>query len=186
MREIIFYGLGGQGVVTAAQVLARAASLYDEQYGQAIPAFTAERRGAPVHAYIRLSAEPILPHSFVYEPDGVAAFAWTATPWDQFSAANHRPMIFLANLPAGQSERFLELGLPGGYLDADALTREVLGSGSPPNAAMLGAFSAVTGWVSLDAMVEAILATWPAEIGQRNALTARRAYAAVSKVGETE
>lgn len=186
MREIVFYGLGGQGVVTAAQILVRAASLYDGQYGQAIPAFTAERRGAPVHAYIRLSSEPILSHSFVYEPHCVVAFAWTATPWDRFSAVNHRPMICLANLPAGQSERLAELGLVGGYLDADALTQEVLGGGSPPNAAMLGAFSAVTGWVSLDAVVEAILASWPAEIGQRNALTARRAYAAVSKVGEPE
>jgi Pyruvate/2-oxoacid:ferredoxin oxidoreductase gamma subunit len=122
----------------------------------------------------------------VYQPDAVVSFAWTATPWDQISSAAHRPILCLANLPAGQSKRFLKLGLQGGYLDADELTHEMLGRGTPPNAAMLGAFSAVTGWVSIEAVVEAILASWPAEMGERNALTARRAYATVSKVGRTQ
>jgi 2-oxoacid:acceptor oxidoreductase gamma subunit (pyruvate/2-ketoisovalerate family) len=182
MRGIIFYGMGGQGLVTAAQILALAAGLHEEQYAQAIPAFTADRRGAPVHAYIRLSPEPILPHCFVYEPDCVVSFAWSATPWDEVRRTSHQPLICIANLPAEQTGRFLEQGLQGGCLDANRLTREILGSASPPNAAMLGAFSAVTGWIHLDAIIEAILTSWPGELGERNALAARRAYSDVSVV----
>lgn len=183
MKGIIFYGMGGQGLVTAAQILALAAGLHEEQYAQAIPAFTAERRGAPVHAYLRLSREPILPHCFVHKPDCVLSFAWSATPWDEVKRASRQPLICVANLPKGQTERFLEQGLQGGHLDANRLTQEILGSTSPPNAAMLGAFSAVTGWVNLDAIIAAILTLWPGEPGERNALAARRAYSDVSIVG---
>jgi pyruvate ferredoxin oxidoreductase gamma subunit len=183
LREIVFCGLGGQGVVTAAQVLARATSLYQAQYSQSIPAFTAERRGAPVHAYIRLSPDPILAHSFIYDPDCVVVFSWAAAPWHELREAGRMPAICLANLRTGQRDLFLGLGVSGGYLDADALTQEVLGSESPPNMAMLGAFAAVTGWVTLKAIAEAILASWPSAIGERNALIAERAYATVCRVG---
>jgi pyruvate ferredoxin oxidoreductase gamma subunit len=183
MKGIIFYGMGGQGLVTAAKILALAASLHEEQYAQAIPAFTADRRGAPVHAYLRLSPEPILPHCFVYKPDCVVSFTWSATPWNEVRRASRQPLVCIANLPAEQTGRFLEQGLQGGYLDANRLTEEILGSASPPNAAMLGAFSAVTDWVNLDAIVEAILTSWPGELGEKNALAARRAYSGVSLVG---
>lgn len=176
MNEIAFYGLGGQGVVTAAQVLVLAAGVYDEQYAQSIPAFTAERRGAPVYAYVRLSDEPILLHSHVYEPDCVVAFAWHATPWAELLSSGQRQFICVANLSSVRAEEFLKLGLAGGYLDADQLTQETLGRGMPPNAAMLGVFAAVTGWVSLKAIDKAVMNFWPGEQGKRNARVARAAY----------
>lgn len=58
MHEIVFYGRGGQGAVTAAQVLAEAAFLKGF-YAQAFPKFGIERRGAPVNAFARISNEPI-------------------------------------------------------------------------------------------------------------------------------
>jgi 2-oxoacid:acceptor oxidoreductase gamma subunit (pyruvate/2-ketoisovalerate family) len=58
MYEIVFYGRGGQGAVTAAQVLAEAAFLKG-LYAQAFPKFGIERRGAPVNAFTRISEKPI-------------------------------------------------------------------------------------------------------------------------------
>ena len=48
MIRLKFYGLGGQGVVTAAKVLSAAVSIYEGKYAVTIPAYGHERRGAPV------------------------------------------------------------------------------------------------------------------------------------------
>lgn len=53
MIEIRFHGRGGQGAVTAAEILAKAA-FEDGKYSQAFPFFGVERRGAPVMAFTRL------------------------------------------------------------------------------------------------------------------------------------
>ncbi len=67
--EICFYGRGGQGAVTAANLLA-AAALQDGNKGvQAFPLFGAERRGAPVKAFARISGEEIHLRSEIYNPD---------------------------------------------------------------------------------------------------------------------
>jgi pyruvate ferredoxin oxidoreductase gamma subunit/2-oxoisovalerate ferredoxin oxidoreductase gamma subunit len=67
--EICFHGRGGQGAVTAANLLASAA-LEDGNKGvQAFPFFGAERRGAPVRAFARISGEEIHLRSEVYNPD---------------------------------------------------------------------------------------------------------------------
>ena len=67
--EICFHGRGGQGAVTAANLLA-AAALQDGNKGvQAFPLFGAERRGAPVRAFARISGDEIYLRSEVYNPD---------------------------------------------------------------------------------------------------------------------
>ena len=69
--EICFHGRGGQGAVTAANLLA-AAALQDGNKGvQAFPLFGAERRGAPVRAFARISKQEIHLRSEIYNPDVV-------------------------------------------------------------------------------------------------------------------
>lgn len=70
MKEIKIFGRGGQGAVMASQILATAAFL-EGYWAQTFPQFGAERRGAPVIAYIRLDHEPIPIRSKVYAPDVV-------------------------------------------------------------------------------------------------------------------
>jgi len=55
--EIRWHGRGGQGAVTSAELLAMAA-IIEGKYAVAIPYFGAERRGAPVIAYNRISNKP--------------------------------------------------------------------------------------------------------------------------------
>jgi 2-oxoacid:acceptor oxidoreductase gamma subunit (pyruvate/2-ketoisovalerate family) len=67
--EIVFHGRGGQGAVTAANLLV-AAALKDGNKGlQAFPFFGAERRGAPVRAFARISEEEVHLRSEIYNPD---------------------------------------------------------------------------------------------------------------------
>jgi len=68
MIEIRLHGRGGQGTVTAAELIAEAAFL-DGKFSQAFPSFGIERRGAPVEAYARISDRPITLHSKIYQPD---------------------------------------------------------------------------------------------------------------------
>ncbi len=66
--SIRWHGRGGQGAVTAAQVVAVAA-ISKGLYAQAFPEFGPERRGAPVKAYTRLSAYPIRHREPILNPD---------------------------------------------------------------------------------------------------------------------
>jgi len=74
LREYVIISRGGQGGVTASRILASAAVI-EGKYAQAIPEFGAERRGAIVRSYLRISDEPIKRHSAVKEPQGVAVFS---------------------------------------------------------------------------------------------------------------
>ncbi len=66
--SVRFHGRGGQGAVTASKLLAEAASLTG-YYSQSMPFFGAERRGAPVISFTRISDEPIYEMSQVYHPN---------------------------------------------------------------------------------------------------------------------
>ena len=68
--EVRWHGRGGQGSVTGAQLLAEAA-FTEGKMSQAFPFYGAERRGAPVVAYTRISVDPIFIHSQILHPDAV-------------------------------------------------------------------------------------------------------------------
>ena len=68
MRELRIHGRGGQGSVTAAELIAVAA-FEGGAFAQAFPAFGVERRGAPVQAFVRFDDKIIRKRSQVYEPD---------------------------------------------------------------------------------------------------------------------
>lgn len=70
MFEIRFHGRGGQGAVTAADILAGAA-FKEGKYAQSFPFFGVERRGAPVSAFVRINDKPIRARYQIYEPDTV-------------------------------------------------------------------------------------------------------------------
>ena len=74
MIEIRFHGRGGQGAVTAANILAEAAFREGNDV-QAFPYFGVERRGAPVTAFTKIDKKPIRVKSQIYEPDYVVVLA---------------------------------------------------------------------------------------------------------------
>lgn len=66
--SIRWHGRGGQGTVTAAQIIATTA-IDKGLYAQAFPEFGPERRGAPVRAYTRVSTKPIRHREPILRPD---------------------------------------------------------------------------------------------------------------------
>jgi Pyruvate/2-oxoacid:ferredoxin oxidoreductase gamma subunit len=70
MFQVRFHGRGGQGVVTAAELLA-AAAFSEGRHAQAFPGFGSERMGAPVMSFCRIDDKPIQTHEPVSEPDAL-------------------------------------------------------------------------------------------------------------------
>jgi pyruvate ferredoxin oxidoreductase gamma subunit len=68
MLEIRFHSRGGQGGVTASKLLAQAAFL-EGKYSTAFPLYGAERRGAPITSFTRISEDEIKISSQIYQPD---------------------------------------------------------------------------------------------------------------------
>jgi pyruvate ferredoxin oxidoreductase gamma subunit len=179
MFEVRFHGRGGQGAVTAAELLALAA--FDEGLqAQAFPSFGSERMGAPVAAFCRIDETPIRRREPVATPDAVVV---------QDPTLLHHVDVF-GGLGAGgyvlinSTRSIRELGLdelferhahervvtvPAGEIARARLGRPI------PNAALLGALIALTGVVSLSSLEEAIRERFPGPTGEANLLAARDA-----------
>lgn len=182
--EIIFHGRGGQGAVTAANVLAGAA-VREGKWSQAFPHFGAERRGAPVRAYARISDEPISRHSQIYAADIAVVLDDKLFELVDIVSTVKKDGVIIVN--TAEQKIDLDKGKRNLYcVDAVSIAKELglIVAGWPVvNTAMLGAFSALTGIVSLESIVEEIKANWPGKTGEANAEAARRAYKLVSKCG---
>lgn len=183
MFKVKFYGVGGQGIVTAAKVLSIAVSLYEEKYAATVPAYGHERRGAPVYADVLIDEKQIRSNCFVYEPDMVviADDSLIDKGVDPGKGAEDGCMFLLST---GSSERLAKHKDLFGYgqmfcLDAGAIARNTIGL-DIPNSAILGAIAGV-GVVSIEAIEQAIRQHFGEKAGEKNVKAAREAYQAVRK-----
>jgi len=177
IKEIRIHGRGGQGGVTAAELIARAA--YKEgKWVQAFPYFGAERRGAPVKAFARISDEPILVRSQIYNPDYVIVLDESLLEMANVTEGLKRDGIIIINTRKKPSEIDLA-GYKIATVDATgiALELELLVAGLPVvNTAMVGAFARATGEIKIESVVEAIKEEWRGAVGEKNAKAAVLAY----------
>lgn len=177
LKEIRIHGRGGQGAVTAAQLLAHAAFL-EGKWVQAFPYFGAERRGAPVKAFARISDEPILVHSQVYNPDYIIVLASKLHEVVDVTEGLKKDGVIIMNT----RKKPEEIGLKDwriATVDATdiALELDLLVSGLPVvNTSILGAFAKATGEVQLESVLKAIKITWSGSAGEKNAKAAELAY----------
>src|ERR1700687_1579535 len=68
MFEVRIHGRGGQGVVTAAEMLSLAAFIKG-RHAQAFPSFGSERMGAPVVSFCRIDDQEIRLREPILDPD---------------------------------------------------------------------------------------------------------------------
>lgn len=139
--EIRWHGRAGQGVVTAAVTLADVLSTEKGKYVQAFPEFGAEKRGAPILAFNRISQKPIRTHSQVYHPDIVAVTDPSLLGLVDISEGAKEDCIFILNttFDIPMVRRRLNLGQRKIYaLDAYTIARDELGR-AIPNVPMVAA-----------------------------------------------
>lgn len=180
MFAVRIHGRGGQGVVTAAELLSAAA--FDEgHHAQAFPMFGSERTGAPVVAFCRIDHRPIRLREPVVDPDAVIVQDPTLVHQVDLLAGLAADGYLLVNTSRDVSALGLEdaaRALPDQHVvtvPATDIAREHLGR-PLPNAALLGAFSALTGVVTLDAVRDAIRDRFAGDLGRGNAAAATVAH----------
>jgi pyruvate ferredoxin oxidoreductase gamma subunit len=156
--EIRWHGRAGQGVVTAAVTLADVLSSEEGRFVQAFPEFGAEKRGAPILAFNRLSRKPIRTHSQVYYPDVVVVTDPSLLGLVDIGDGAQDDAVFLMNTTfdiALVRER-LKLGDRKIYaLDAYTIARDELGR-AIPNVPMVAALVKILDLMDMDKFKEKI------------------------------
>lgn len=180
MFQVRFHGRGGQGVVTAAELLSIAA-FKEGKHAQAFPSFGSERMGAPVVSYCRIDDKEIRSREPVEYPDALVIQDPTLIhSVDLFSGLEQSGYVLI-----NSRRSFDELGIAdyaAGFpenhfrdVGASEIARRHIGR-PLPNAALLGSLAAMCGEVSLKAVEEAIAEKFPGQVGAANAAAAREAY----------
>jgi pyruvate ferredoxin oxidoreductase gamma subunit len=185
MFQVRLHGRGGQGVVTAAEMLAIAAFL-EGRHAQAFPSFGSERMGAPVMAFCRMDDKEIRLREPVMQPD--ALIIQDPTLLNQvnvFEGTGESAFILINSVHS-----FEELGvgdfvshLPASHLcTVPATELAIKHVGRPiPNAALLGGFAAITGQLKLESVIAAIRKKFPGKVGEGNVAAAAESYESVMK-----
>ncbi|MGZ5521058.1 MAG: pyruvate ferredoxin oxidoreductase subunit gamma, partial [Halobacteriota archaeon] len=166
MKEVRIHGRGGQGSVTAAELLAVAA-FEDGQFSQAFPFFGVERRGAPVTAFARLSDKKIRLRSQIYEPDYVIVQDATLISAVDVTAGLKPNGIVIVNSEKSAEDVGLDAGIDVRTIDATGIALDIIGR-PIVNTTLLGAFAGATGEISIDSIKQAVLARFPGKIGEVN------------------
>lgn len=185
MFQVRIHGRGGQGVVTAAELLSVAAFLAG-RHAQAFPSFGSERTGAPVMAFCRIADKPIRLREPVLQPDAlivqdptllhqVDVFGGLAA--DGFVLVNSArgfEALGIAEVARGRrAERLLTV--PATDIALRRIGRPV------PNAALLGAFAALCPEVTLEAVKTAIASRFEGELARANIEAAEEAHRYVAE-----
>ncbi|HDZ86545.1 hypothetical protein LCGC14_1729330 [marine sediment metagenome] len=156
--EIRWHARGGQGAVTASKLLAESA-LLEDKYVQAFPEYGAERTGAPIQSFTRLSDRPIDIHSQVTKPDIVLVLDETLIGAVDVTAGLKEGGKIIVNTEEDAEVIKDELGAaedqPVYTVNANKISREEIGK-VIPNTPMIGALIKATSVVNVDKVIDTI------------------------------
>ncbi|MGZ8502760.1 MAG: 2-oxoacid:acceptor oxidoreductase family protein [Candidatus Limnocylindrales bacterium] len=182
MFEVRIHGRGGQGVVTAAELLSVAA-FAEGRHAQAFPSFGSERTGAPVVAFCRVADQPIRVREPVVEPDAlVVQDATLLHQVDVFSGLKPGGYVLINSTSTVGQLSLNQIEEAGNRIITVPATKIALEHiGRPvPNLVMLAGLAAFTGLVHLPALLTAMQEHFPGSLGVKNAAAATAAYELVS------
>ncbi len=173
MREISIHARAGQGAITIASLLGTAAFLEGKQ-ALAFPHFGAARMGAPMDSFVRISQQEIRIRSQIYEPDYIMVVDYTLLRgYNFFKNMNPEGASFInfseqKNLPEAEGRSVY-------FIPADDIAQSIIGK-RMGNTALLGAFAAGTGEVSLDSLQKAIDKKFDGKIADINKAAIEEGY----------
>ena len=185
--EIRWHGRGGQGAITAAKILARAAYIEGYQGVTAAPSFGAERRGVPVSASTRIARQTIRVVSQVEAPNVVVVLDHTLLKYSEVTSGLVKGGWLIVN--SWQHPDELDLGGDFSVATADA-TRVCSGLGlivaglTVVNTAVLGAFVRATEAVSMASLEKAIRERFPDSQAGINLAAVAQTYQ-ITELGKT-
>ncbi len=157
LTEVRFHGRGGQGAKTAGYILAVAAA--EEGWRiNAFPEYGAERRGAPMKSYVRISDEPIRLRSSVKSPDVVGVLDDTLLATENVTDGMGEGAVLVVNTDQSADEIRAQLGNPNVKVFVVNATQVAMDTiGRPiPNTPMLGAMAKATDIAGVEALKHAV------------------------------
>lgn len=180
MFQIRIHGRGGQGVVSASELLSVAA-FEEGKYSQSFPSFGSERMGAPVQAFARLSEEPITTREPVMEPDMLIIQDPTLfNAVNVFEGANTDGYLLINSSKTPEDlgiDEFCErypshhvMTIPATELAVKYIKQ------AKPNTVLLGAFAALSHMIQIPALESAIRKKFPKRIAQSNIIATKAGY----------
>ncbi|MDR0632197.1 MAG: 2-oxoacid:acceptor oxidoreductase family protein [Holosporaceae bacterium] len=172
MFQIRVHGRGGQGVVTAAEMLSIAAFL-EKKHAQAFPSFGSERMGAPVMAFCRISNKEIRLREPVLEPNALIIQDRTVIESSNAFQGVVENGFVLVNSSVEISNPVKNVNIK--CIDATGIALEHVGR-PIPNAVLLGSFAALTKIIKIDSVIEAIKTKFSGSIAEKNIKAAQIAY----------
>lgn len=182
MVEVRIHGRGGQGNVVAAYLLATTA-IHEGWHAQAFPAFGAERRGAPVIAFVRINDRPIKRRCQVASPDYLIIQDEALMNIPSITAGLKQRGNILLNTSADTAERMeeftqLEHGDRLITLPATQLAQQYLGK-PVPNTALLSGFLQLTGLLKKDSLIQSLKDRFKGDILDKNTTLVEAASSAL-------
>jgi pyruvate ferredoxin oxidoreductase gamma subunit len=179
MIEIRIHGRGGQGNVAAAELLANAA-FKDGKFAQAFPSFGAERIGAPVQAFVRIDDKKIRTREEVRQPDYLIVQDQYLIDTVPVLDGLKPDGLVIINAPQCPEDLQLKTTATVETIPATEIALKIVGR-PIPNAIMIGAFCAITGLVSMEAVQRAIREKFPGKVGENNVAALERAHEIIRK-----
>ena len=182
MFHVPIHGRGGQGVVSASQMMSVAA-FHQGRHSQSFPSFGSERMGAPVMAFVRIDDKEIELREPVLDPDLLIIQDPTLfNAIDVFSGLKQDGYV-LINSSKSVGELGIDEavgGLPAGHVVTVPATDLALKHlrRPTPNTVLLGAFAAMSDLLEMDGVETAIREKFPGKVGEMNVAAAKAAYAA--------
>lgn len=181
MLEVRFHGFSGEGVVTAADLLAGAAVL-DGKWSQSLPYFTTERRGSPVISFVRIDDSPIWVKSFIQNPDLIVVTNSSVMKFVKVAEGTKENSRILVNTPKPVNELGLGTSIHVDTIDANRIASETIKK-PIANVIMLGALLGVEEVVSFKSLKEAVSQEFPEPLASKNVAGMQMAYNAIRRIG---
>ncbi|HEX8963993.1 MAG TPA: 2-oxoacid:acceptor oxidoreductase family protein [Rhodocyclaceae bacterium] len=185
MFQVRIHGRGGQGVVTAAEMLSIAA-FEEGRHAQAFPSFGSERTGAPVVAFCRIADREIRLREPIMEPDALIIQDPTLLHQvDVFSGLKRDGYVLIntsKTLDALGIGEFLRDWNPARICTVPATEIAIKCVGRPvPNVPLLGGFAAVSQLLKLESVIKAINDKFSGKVAEGNVAAAGEAYRIVMR-----
>ncbi len=184
MFQVRIHGRGGQGVVSASQMMSVAA-FHQGRYSQSFPSFGSERMGAPVIAFVRIDEREIELREPVLDPDLLIIQDPTLfNAIDVFSGLKQDGYVLINSSKSVEELGINDAvdGLPADHVVTVPATDLALKhlKRPTPNTVLLGAFAAMSDLLDLEAVEKAIQAKFPGKLGEMNVAAAQAAYQSAS------
>jgi pyruvate ferredoxin oxidoreductase gamma subunit len=181
MKEIRIHARAGQGAITTASLLGYAYFLKGA-YPYAFPSFGAARMGAPMNAFVRVDSKPVRLRSQIYEPDYVLVVDHTLMRgFNCFSGLKDNGIVIINGKPQDVEIPKTKAKQQVFVVPANDIAMKHIGR-PLGNTALLGAFCAASGELTLEQLNEALKHRFAEKLQEVNIKAAKEGFEVIKNM----